>query len=97
MIMIYIGDQKFEKSSVSKNDLELAMQQNPGACVRVEIELDNANVLLSTPRCQKGAGGGWNPNEKEEAILEAWVKNGMNNPQTGIKNLIDFLNDLSRF
>jgi hypothetical protein len=48
-------------------------------------------MVLSTPHCSHGHGGGRRPNEKEEEILKLWEKEHLNEPSWTAGNLFAFV------
>ena len=101
MVTIRIGDD--ERIIRSKSEIEEAWinqqinrrnKDHLQVCVRVTIEYEDVRVTLITPTCRPGGGGG-QLNQKEEALLELWKKQGLNRQDFTGGNLIAFLRHLS--
>ena len=71
-----------------------ARRQGTQVCVRVEIQQPPVHVLLATPGCSAGGGGGRAPNEAERRIIEAWNKRGLGSGEFSPGQLRAFLNDV---
>jgi hypothetical protein len=63
-------------------------------CVRVSIKCRDVDMLLATPGCGGGAGGGRAPNGQEREIFELWDKFKLNTPNFTSGNLVAFLKQL---
>src|SRR5262245_19177159 len=68
-------------------------EENGGRpCVQVFLKCGSVDVMLSTPQCAVGGGGGGRaPNQKEQEIFQLWNSRHMNSPEWAIGNLIAFL------
>lgn len=98
LISIKIGDAEINLSDVNESliNQQINRRRRDGidVCIKVEIHEDDLNLILSTPSCQKAAGGCRPPNKHERMVFELWDKFGLNtNNFTGGK-LIAFLKQL---
>jgi hypothetical protein len=66
-------------------------EDRQSVCVKVTLKSDGVDMVLSTPQCSHGRGGGRRPNEKEEAIFKLWDKEHLNEPNWTADNLIVFV------
>lgn len=65
-------------------------------CVQVTLFEGEVNVVLRTPTCGNGGGGGRLPNEREKRIFQLWDERGLNSPDFTGGNLVGFLRQLRR-
>jgi hypothetical protein len=63
-------------------------------CVRIAVHEGDVNMVLSTPGCPMGCGGGRAPNPKEALIFELWEKLHLNTERFSGGNVIAFLEQL---
>lgn len=60
-------------------------------CVRVAINTSGLNLILQTPTCASGGGGGRSPNADELKVLDLWNMEGLNAAGFGPRAVIDFV------
>jgi hypothetical protein len=100
MIRIRIGNE--ERDLVDADAQWINQQVNrrrtdrQNVCVMVTINEDNMNLLLATPTCGAGKGGGRLPNPQEKEILDLWNQRGLNREDFTGGNLVAFLKQLDR-
>jgi hypothetical protein len=66
-------------------------QENGPVCVRVSVHGDGIDLLLATPGCGGGSGGGRVPNTREEELIAHWNARHLNTVEWAVGNLIAFL------
>ena len=92
MISIRIGAEEKELSSANESWINQTINgANAPVCVQVAITQPGVGMILSTPTCAVGGGGGRPPNDLERFIFELWAKRGLNRPDFDGGNLIAFL------
>lgn len=64
------------------------------ACIQVRFDEPRLCMVLTTPGCQRGGGGGRPPNTREREVFELWERLGLNDPAFPPGNLIAFLRRL---
>ena len=100
MITIKIGssEQSYENADESWINQQINGRRRDGqsVCVRVVINNGSINMVLSTPNCATGGGGGRSPNLQEQRIFDLWDKHGLNKTDFHGGNLIAFLKQLRR-
>lgn len=64
-------------------------------CVQVSISTSGVNVGLTTPGCG-GAGGGRQPNQKEEEVIALWKALGLSDTTFAAGNVVAFLKRFSK-
>jgi hypothetical protein len=99
MITVRIGsDEKDMSSAIDEHwiNQELNRRRRDGetVCVRVTIRDADLQMVLSTPSCGVGAGGGRAPTAAEQEIFDSWAHRGLNQPDFTGGNLIAFLKQL---
>jgi hypothetical protein len=101
MITLRIGSESREINS--KRDIDESWinsqinrrrQDGLSICAQVTIHDDNLNIVLTTPGCGTGIGGGRQPNPSERTVLDLWAKRGLNDYDFTVGNLIAFLDQL---
>ena len=65
-------------------------------CVKISINHNEYNMILSTPNCSNAGGGGRKPTENELRIFELWAKFNLNTTDFSGGNLNAFLKQLRR-
>jgi hypothetical protein len=65
-------------------------------CALVRLNTRSVNMVLSTPGCSAGGGGGRRPNDHEQRIFDLWANRGLNESDFSPGNLIAFLHQLAR-
>jgi|SRR6267143_4277432 len=103
MISLTIGSDSREIKTKSDIDESWINHQIGGrradglsVCVRVTIREDNLDMILSTPGCGGGLGGGRQANPAERSMFDLWAKRGLNDPNFTGGALVAFLNQLIR-
>ena len=98
MINIRIGNEerKLEDAEESWINQQINRRRAAGEsiCVRVRIKDDHLDLILQTPTCPSGGGGGRTPNPHEREIIDIWNKLGLNKAHFAGGNLIAFLKQL---
>lgn len=77
---------------------EVKSQRRHGGmvCVFVRLIGHAVDLILSTPGCACGRGGGRQPNPRECEILKEWDERGLNRSDWSAHNLINFLRHIKR-
>ncbi|HEY3762022.1 MAG TPA: hypothetical protein VGN23_09765 [Verrucomicrobiae bacterium] len=65
-------------------------------CAIVTLKDELVDVILSTPNCSHGHGGGRCPNEKEQEIFNLWEREHLSQPNWTSDNLIAFVKKAHR-
>jgi hypothetical protein len=65
-------------------------------CVRVTIKEGDLDMILSTPTCGSGGGGGRPPRPHEKVVFDLWNRRGLNDAHFTGGNLVAFLKQLER-
>ena len=98
MIKVRIGDTEKELGEVRESwiNQQLSRRRRDGGavCVQVTIHKPPLNMVLSTPGCSPGIGGGRAPNAREQRIFELWEKLRLNSSDFKGGNLIAFLRQI---
>ena len=63
-------------------------------CVQVSIAERDANLLLRTPTCGNGAGGGRPPNAREQRVIDLWNERGLNRTDFNGGSVVAFVRQL---
>jgi hypothetical protein len=79
-----------------EHEIKSQRQHNQMVCVLIKLIDHAVNIVLSTPGCAWGRGGGRPPTSKEREILNEWDHRGLNRPCWEIHHLIAFLKHLRR-
>ena len=66
------------------------------ACVRVSVQAPGVQVSLATPACG-GSGGGRQANEREQPIIAAWLRSGLQEGRVTPHEIRAFLRDVARY
>ena len=95
MSYIKIGTEQRALSDANEQWIseQLRRRKADGAsvCVQVALKTSSIDVVLFTPDCSGGAGGGRPPTEQEKDLFALWAKRGLNDPNYSIGNLVSFL------
>lgn len=78
------------------DQLHRRRQDGQNVCVRVIVDADDVDIVLSTPGCATGGGGGRQATSAELGIFDLWDKLHLNQPGFTGGNLIAFLKQLRR-
>jgi hypothetical protein len=99
MIIVKIGNAEKEGRDATPSWLNEQIQSRRAhgvpICVRVVIKTGPIDMLLQTPGCGSGGGGGRTPSPEERKIFARWAELGLDNDPFDVGNLIRFLRDLS--
>jgi len=71
-------------------------KRGSSACVTVSIQTINLNLILRTPTCDSGAGGGRPPTPLESEIFHLWNLHKLNTVNFSPGDLIAFLTQLKK-
>ncbi len=95
LIRVRIGNSERDLSTVDESwinqEINLRRRNKQPVCLRVFIEEDSANMVLSTVDCATPGGAGRRPNFEEKKIFDLWEKLGLNQPDFHGGNLVTFL------
>ncbi|GJQ22165.1 MAG: hypothetical protein HBSIN02_25200 [Bacteroidia bacterium] len=101
MVTLKIGNDSREIKTTSDIDEGWINRQINGrradrlsVCVQVTIRDNELDMILSTPGCGGGPGGGRQPNPSEQSIIDLWAKRKLNDPNFTGGNLVAFLHQL---
>lgn len=99
MIRVRIGESERNSSDADPNwvnqQINGLKRDGRPVCVRVTIKLDSVDMVLSTPDCGSGGGGGRPPNLKEKQIIDRWNQLHLNTHDFTGGNLVAFLKQIS--
>ncbi|TSA41593.1 MAG: hypothetical protein D4R57_00380 [Verrucomicrobiales bacterium] len=99
MIKIQIGNNERELGEASDSWIAQHVQErrrdHQSVCVKVILNCAGLNFALATPPCG-GGGGGWQPNCREQSVIELWQSCHLNRIDWAVGNLIAFLKQLRR-
>ena len=79
-----------------REEIESRRKAGQNVCVRVTIKSGSLDLILGTPACASGGGGGRAPNPQEKELFELWAKRGMNNNEFNVGQLTAFLNEIKK-
>ena len=100
MVSIRIGseERKLEEADESwiNQQINRRRADREVVCVRVTVRTGSLDLILSTPTCASGGGGGRAPNPQEREVFDLWAKLGLNNSDFSGGNLVAFLKQLRR-
>jgi hypothetical protein len=65
-------------------------------CVQVRIHDGSLNMVLATPQCSGGIGGGRPPNSKEKQVFDLWEKFGLSSASFAGGHVVAFLKQLRK-
>ena len=71
-------------------------REGSGICVEVRIRADALDLLLATPACGPGTGGGRRPRPNEIEIIELWNRLGLGSEEFSGGNVVAFVKQLRR-
>jgi hypothetical protein len=95
MSKIFIGNSEHHFCDVSESWIEHQVHERrrdgQPVCARVVLKAHSVDMVLATPNCAPGSGGGRQPNGKELDILRIWEKERLNDPLWTVGNLIAFV------
>jgi hypothetical protein len=101
MNRIRIGSSERELSDANENWIvqQVREREHDGqsVCVQVVLKDNNVDMVLSTPQCGGGSGGGRPPNQKEAAIFQLWNERHLNQNNWAVGDLIAFLKQIRKF
>ena len=100
MITITIGSssrtiQEADESWINQN-VNGRRRDGVAVCVQVRLQDNGADMVLTTPACPSGIGGGRPPNTLEQRIFDLWNKLGLNTPGFSGGNVVAFLHQLKK-
>jgi hypothetical protein len=99
MIRIHIGNTEREIDTADPNwinqQINGARRDGQSVCVRVVVKLDQVDLVLSTPGCSVGGGGGRALTGREQDIVERWNRLHLNSENFTAGNLIAFLKQIA--
>lgn len=99
-IRIQINGITQDLSNLSESWLhdQIHASQHDGSslCVRVFVEADDVDIVLSSEGCQRFAGGGRQTTSKEDYLLSLWEHHGLKDSNINSGRLLAFLRQLRR-
>lgn len=99
-VEVQIGSEKrsIDDASPSWINDQINRRRKDGSpvCVRVSIIKNSINLILSTPACPSGGGGG-SLNTQEEEIVDLWRKHHLSGENFTGGNLVSFLKQISKW
>jgi hypothetical protein len=100
MISIRIAgvERKLEEASESWINQEINRRRADGqvVCVQVTIHTSELNMVLSTPTCASGLGGGRPPTRHEREIFDLWDQRGLNRHDFTSGGVVAFIKQVAR-
>ena len=100
MITIAIGSAQTTLDQADEGwiNQQINRRRSDGAvvCVQVSIRESDVNVVLRTPACSDGGGGGRLPNPREKRIFDLWSERHLNGRDFTGGDVISFLQQLRR-
>lgn len=101
MVAVKIGTEERNLQTADESwinrQINLRRRDGQNPCVRVRIDEEALNMVLSTPTCPAGAEGGRTPNPKEKEVFELWDPLGLRHSTFTGGNLVAFIKQLRRF
>lgn len=98
MVTLSIGsvDVPLEQVSEGWINQQLGRRRADGSsvCVRVNVQTDDARLILTTPDCSSSIGGARRPNRLEERIFQLWKERGLNRSDFEGGQVVAFLHQL---
>jgi hypothetical protein len=65
-------------------------------CVRVKVQTDDVDIVVTAGLCDGGTGGGRRPRPREEGLLKQWAECDLNHADFELGHLIRCLKRLER-
>ncbi|MFP4381881.1 MAG: hypothetical protein ACLFUS_15385 [Candidatus Sumerlaeia bacterium] len=100
MIRVNIAGAERELGKADKNwiihQIEARQKEGQLVCVRVIVEEDGVNMILSTPTCAETSNSRLRPNQKEKTIIEIWEKSGLSSHSFKALNVIRFFEQIEK-
>lgn len=100
MITITIGTAQatFDQADDAWINQQINRRRADGAviCVQVSIQESDVNVVLRTPACGAGGGGGRLPNPREKQVFDLWNARHLNEREFTGGDVVSFLRQLRR-
>ena len=100
MVSVTIGGESRDINDATESWITQEIQRwrkaNRSVCVQVSIDLSGLKMLLSTPGCGAGRGGGRPPNLNESEVFGLWADRGLNRSDFAPGNLLAFLKQFRR-
>lgn len=95
MITVKIDGDERPYESADPSWVRQHLRQADGkVCMVVRIDNPSVSVLLATPKCGMGGGGGGSLTPRQSEIVEEWRKRGLNDEVVSLGNVMSFLNQL---
>ena len=98
MVKIKIGEIEKEWSEVDEHWINQQINRRRAdgltVCVRVIVQKDDLNMILSTPACATSKMRGRTPRPREKELFDLWDKRGLNDADFTGGNLVAFLKQL---
>lgn len=97
MIKVRIGDTERDMPvDESWINQQIAGRRRDGVpvCVRVTIKERDVDLMLSTPACGQGPGGGRLARPTEAKLIDLWKQRGLNDADFSVGNVVAFLKQL---
>jgi hypothetical protein len=98
MIKVKIGAEEKDLSSADEQwiNQQINMRRGEGqsVCVRVTIQEGGVDIVLATPTCGAGGGGGRRLESQEQKVVDLWIHRGLNDASFTGGNLIAFLKQI---
>lgn len=100
MSYVRIGDEQRNLADADQQWLGDQMRRRRAGggstCIQVSLKTSSINLLLSTPECGGGTGGGRVPTAQEQLLLDEWAKRGLNGEGYSVGDIISFLQEVRR-
>ncbi len=100
MVTVRVGTEERDVKDVDQQwlckQINGRRHEHQSDCVIVRIKADNIDMVLSTPGCAAGGGGGRAPNHREAEIFDLWAKAHLNDAWFSCGNVHEFLVHLRR-
>ncbi|RJQ65146.1 MAG: hypothetical protein C4519_28855 [Desulfobacteraceae bacterium] len=101
MVKIKIGEAERDFNSATESwiNQQINWRRADGisVCVRVIVQEEGLDMILSTPTCATSGRGGRLPRPREKEIFNLWNQRGLNELGFNGGNLIAFLKQLRHF